>query len=62
MLSVLSGDVSVAEAARKEKACEQSIVRWKAEFFRIDEGTSTARFCELFNVPERSWRCWQARS
>ena len=32
VLSVLSGEVSVAEAARKEKVSEQSIGRWKAEF------------------------------
>ena len=32
VLSVLSGEVSVAEAARKEKIFEQSIGRWKAEF------------------------------
>jgi transposase len=32
VLSVLSGEVSIAEAARKEKVSEQSIGRWKAEF------------------------------
>lgn len=32
VLSVLSGGVSVAEAARKEKVSGQSIGRWKAEF------------------------------
>jgi len=32
VLSVLSGEVSVAEAARKEKVSEQSIGRWKVEF------------------------------
>lgn len=32
VLSVLSGEVSVAEAARKEKVSEQSIGRWKADF------------------------------
>lgn len=32
VLSVLSGEISVAEAARKEKIREQSIGRWKAEF------------------------------
>lgn len=39
VLSVLSGEVSVAEAARKEKVSEQSIGRWKAEFL---EGGKTA--------------------
>lgn len=32
VLAVLSGEVSVADAARKEKVSEQSIHRWKAEF------------------------------
>lgn len=32
VLSVLAGEVSVAEAARREKISEQSIGRWKAEF------------------------------
>lgn len=39
MLSVLAGEVSVTEAARKEKVSEQSIGRWKAEFL---EGGKTA--------------------
>src|SRR5699024_10957770 len=32
VLSVLAGEVTVAEAARKEKVSEQSIGRWKTEF------------------------------
>lgn len=32
VLSVLSGQISVVEAAGKEKVCEQLIGRWKAEF------------------------------
>ena len=32
VLGVLAGEVSIAEAARKEKVSEQSIGRWKAEF------------------------------
>ena len=32
MLSVLAGELSIAEAARKEKVSEQSIGRWKADF------------------------------
>jgi transposase len=31
VLSVLAGEMSIAEAARKEKASEQSIGRWKAD-------------------------------
>jgi transposase len=32
VLSIIAGEVSIAEAARKEKVSEQSIGRWKAEF------------------------------
>lgn len=32
VLSVLAGEMSIVEAARKEKVSEQSIGRWKAEF------------------------------
>jgi transposase len=32
VLSVLAGEVSIAEAARKEHVSEQSIGRWKADF------------------------------
>lgn len=39
VLAVISEEVSVAEAARKEKVSEQSIGRWKAEFL---EGGKTA--------------------
>ena len=39
VLSVLSGEVSIAEAARREKVSEQSIGRWKLEFL---EGGKTA--------------------
>jgi len=32
VLSVLAGELTVAEAARREKGSEQSIGRWKADF------------------------------
>ena len=32
VLSVLTGEVTIVQAARKEKVSEQSISRWKAEF------------------------------
>ena len=32
VLSVLAGEISIAEAARREKISEQSIGRWKADF------------------------------
>ena len=34
VLSVLAGEMSVAEAARREKVSEQSIGRWKADFLQ----------------------------
>ena len=38
-LSVLAGEMTIAEAARREKVSEQSIGRWKADF---PEGSKTA--------------------
>ena len=32
VLSILAGEVTIAEAARREKVSEQSIGRWKADF------------------------------
>ena len=32
MLRVLAGELTIAEAARKERVSEQSIGRWRAEF------------------------------
>lgn len=32
VLSVLAGELSIAEVARREKVSEQSIGRWKADF------------------------------
>ncbi|MHB1173262.1 MAG: transposase [Lacisediminihabitans sp.] len=32
VLSVVQGEISVAEAARREKVSEQSIGRWKSDF------------------------------
>ena len=32
VLSVIAGEVTVAEAARREKVSEQSVGRWKADF------------------------------
>ena len=40
VLAILAGEMSIAEAARKEKVSEQSIGRWKAEFI---EAGRTAR-------------------
>lgn len=32
------------------------------EVIRIEEGVSTSRFCRLFEIPERTWRRWQAKA
>ena len=29
---------------------------------RVQAGMSTARFCHLFDMPERTWRRWQAKA
>lgn len=42
VLSVLSGGITVAEAARKEKVSEQSIGRWKVEFLEAGKTALTA--------------------
>ena len=34
VLSVLAGEMTIAEAARREKVSEQSIGRWKADFLQ----------------------------
>ena len=39
VLSILAGELTIAQAARQEKVSEQSIGRWKAEFL---EGGRTA--------------------
>ncbi|MCB0916220.1 MAG: transposase [Actinobacteria bacterium] len=42
VLSVLAGEVTIVQAARKEKVSEQSISRWKAEFLEAGKtGPST---------------------
>ena len=42
VLSVLAGEVSVAEAARREKVSEQSIGRWKADFLEAGKSALAA--------------------
>ena len=32
------------------------------EVIRIEAGMSTARFCQLIDMPERTWRRWQAKT
>lgn len=42
VLSVLAGEVTIAEAARKEKVSEQSIGRWKADFLEAGKAALLA--------------------
>ena len=42
VMSVIAGEVSVAEAARREKVSEQSIGRWKADFLEAGKTALTA--------------------
>lgn len=67
VLSVLQGEISIAEAARREKVSEQAIGNWKRQLLeggkaRIEAGMSTARFCRLIDMPERAWRRWQTNA
>lgn len=32
------------------------------EVIRVEAGMSTARFCKLIDMPERTWRRWQAKA
>jgi DNA-binding transcriptional regulator YiaG len=34
----------------------------RIEVIRVQAGMSTARFCHLFDMPERTWRRWQAKA
>jgi len=42
VLSVIAGEVTVAEAARREKVSEQSIGRWKADFLEAGKAALAA--------------------
>jgi transposase len=42
VLSVLAGEVTIAEAARKEKVSEQSIGRWRADFLEAGKAALVA--------------------
>ncbi|HEX3679255.1 MAG TPA: transposase [Galbitalea sp.] len=42
VLSVLQGEVSVAEAARREKVSEQAIGNWKRQFLEAGKSTLVA--------------------
>jgi transposase len=40
VLSILAGEMTIAEAARREKVSEQSIGWWKADFLEAGEDRS----------------------
>jgi transposase len=42
VLSVLAGEMTIVEAARKEKVSEQSIGRWKADFLEAGKAALVA--------------------
>ena len=42
VLSVLAGELSIAEAARRERVSEQSIDRWKADFLEAGKAALAA--------------------
>ena len=42
VLSILAGEMTIAEAARREKVSEQSIGRWKADFLEAGKTSLAA--------------------
>ena len=48
VLSILAGEVSVAEAARRAKVSEQSVGSWKRQF--LESGRAGARRWEVRSV------------
>ena len=59
VMSILKGDVSIVEAARKEKVSEQSFGRWKADFL---EGGKTALAAGERPARRRASSSWRQRS
>ena len=59
VLSVLAGEVTIAEAARREKISEQSIGRWKADFL---EERERLRWPLASPVRRRASSSWRLRS
>ena len=54
VLSVLAGEMTIAEAARREKVSEQSISRWKAEFLEAGKAARGHVFNLGHGVPRYS--------
>ena len=50
VLAILAGEMSIAEAARKEKVSEQSIGRWKAEFIEAGRTALVASRSDMSNA------------
>lgn len=49
VLSVLTGEITIAEAARREKVSAQSIGRWKAEF--LESGKTSEAWLRCLTRP-----------
>src|SRR5215203_2408282 len=70
VLAILAGEMSIADAARREKVSEQSIGRWKAEFLEAGKtalvagrsGPSSREEQLEAEVAERTWRRKQAKA
>ncbi len=57
VMSVIAGELSVAEAARREKVSEQSIGRWKADFL---EAGKTALAAGMSGPSTREEQLWSS--
>ena len=47
VLSILAGEMTIVEAARREKVSEQSIGRWKADFLEAGKSGPSTREQQL---------------
>ena len=59
VLSVLAGEMAMAEAARREKVNEQSIGRWKTDFLEAGKTGRTVYFA--IGSSTSTTRCRRAR-
>jgi hypothetical protein len=69
---VLLDEVEDLKAALGEAHVELRVWKKSAEYrlgpfeglevIRVEAGMSTARFCRLIDMPDRTWRRWQAKA
>lgn len=60
--AVIAGEVSVAEASRKEGVSEASIHKWKNEFLEVELTRLPGPDCARVRLPGRRWLTPDRRS